>query len=258
MHTALIGHTGFVGSNLDRQHKFTHKYNSKNIDRIDGQKFDLVVCSGVNAIKWQANKDPKADWDGIEKLLVHLNEVTADRFVLISTIDVYQKTAGVDEDSPIDPDSNHAYGHHRYLVEEFVRRTFPVRHVVRLPGLFGEGLKKNVIFDLLNDNCLEMINDKSSFQYYPLARLWNDIHTATKSELDLVNFATEPIDTADIIDAYFSGKFDRVGADAGDEAHYDIGTKYAGSFGRDGRYMLDQSAVMESLGGFINDYGQPA
>jgi hypothetical protein len=258
MRTALIGHTGFVGSNLDRQHKFTHKYNSRNIDRIDGKQFDLVVCSGVNAVKWQANKDPKADWDGIEKLLLHLNNVEAKRFILISTIDVYPETAGVDEDSPIDPESNHPYGRHRYLVEEFVRRTFPVRHVVRLPGLFGQGLKKNVIYDLLNDNCLEMINDQSSFQYYPLDRLWDDLKTATESDLDLVNFATEPIDTSDIIDNFFSGKFDRIGADASGEAHYDIGTRYAGSFGQDGRYILNRSDVMGSLERYINEYAAAA
>lgn len=258
MRTALIGYTGFVGSNLDRQYDFTHRFNSKNIGKIDGKKFDLVVCAGVNAIKWKANRDPKTDWDGIENLLFHLNEMTAERFILISTVDVYSQTEGVDEDSPIDPDSNHAYGRHRYLVEEFVRHTFPVRNIIRLPGLFGPGLKKNVIFDLMNDNCLGMINEDSSFQYYPLDRLWNDIRTVQKTDLELVNFATEPIVTSEIIDAFFAGKFGRVGRETSGEAHYDIRTKHAGSFGHAGRYMLDRAAVMASLNNFIVNYPEAA
>ncbi len=256
MHTALIGYTGFVGSNLDRQHRFTHRYNSKNIGKIEGKEFDLVVCAGVNAIKWQANKDPKRDWDSIENLLFHLNKTTAKRFILISTVDVYPQTSGVNEDSPIDPESNHAYGRHRYLVEEFVRRNFPVRSVIRLPGLFGRGLKKNVIFDLLNDNCLEMINEKSSFQYYPLDRLWHDLVAVADQELELVNFATEPIATREIIDSFFSGKFEEVGKEAGKEAHYDILTKYAGRFGGRGNYMIDRGTVMASLEKFVSGYGK--
>jgi len=254
MRSALIGYTGFVGSNLDRQHKFSHRFNSKNIDEIDGKEFDLIVCAGVPAIKWMANKEPKADWDSIERLLTHLNETTAERFILISTIDVYPQIAGVDEGSPIDPSLNHAYGRHRFLVEEFVRRTFPIRHIVRLPGLFGAGLKKNVIFDLLNDNCLELVNSASSYQYYPLNRLWNDLRTVTASDLELVNFATEPIATSDIIGAFFADKLSRIGATAVGEAHYDILTRHADTFGRDGGYMLGRDAVLGPLGKFVKDY----
>ena len=39
--------------------------------------------------------------------------------------------------------------------EDFCVRTFAGCVVVRLPGLFGEGLKKNVLYDLLNDNRLD-------------------------------------------------------------------------------------------------------
>jgi hypothetical protein len=254
MKTALIGYTGFVGSNLDRQYKFTHRYNSKNIQDIEGEEFDLIVCAGVNAIKWQANKDPKADWDGIEKLLFKLNKAKTDRFVLISTVDVYPETRGVDEDTPIDPDANHPYGRHRHIVEEFVKRSFPVRQIVRLPGLFGAGLKKNVIFDLLNDNCLEMINDRCSFQYYPLDRLWDDLKTVKETGLELVNFATEPVPTSEIIDEFFSGKAIDIGKKASKEAHYDILTKYAENFGNAGQYLLSKDDVMQALDEFVKDY----
>lgn len=47
---ALIGHTGFVGSNLREQHEFDVFFNSRNIEEIKGGEFDLLVCAGVNAV----------------------------------------------------------------------------------------------------------------------------------------------------------------------------------------------------------------
>ena len=50
----LIGYTGFVGGNLARQYAFDDCYNSRNIEQIRGRSYDLVVCCGVSAVKWQA------------------------------------------------------------------------------------------------------------------------------------------------------------------------------------------------------------
>ena len=44
---ALIGHTGFVGSNLDRQLAVTDRYNSRNVGEMRGQSYDEIVCAGV-------------------------------------------------------------------------------------------------------------------------------------------------------------------------------------------------------------------
>ena len=64
MRAALIGHSGFVGSNLARQTRFDSTYNSSNIESIAGQEFDLLVCAGVRAEKWIANANPDADRRG--------------------------------------------------------------------------------------------------------------------------------------------------------------------------------------------------
>ena len=46
---ALIGHTGFVGSNLKQQMFFTDYYNSKNIKDIHGKEYDeIYCCNGSN------------------------------------------------------------------------------------------------------------------------------------------------------------------------------------------------------------------
>ena len=245
----LIGHTGFVGGNLQQQHAFDHAYNSRNIEDIRGEHFDLLVCSGVSAVKWWANKNPEEDWAKIQRLLDALTTVRADRMVLVSTVDVYPDPVGVDEHTELAELENHAYGRHRWRVEEFVRRCFPVHHIVRLPGLFGTGLKKNVIYDLMHDNGLEGINRDSAFQYYNLDHIWCDIQTVLKHGLSLVNFATEPVSTGEIIDRFFPGK--KVGSMAAPQARYDMRTCHAEAFGRKGDYLYSRSGVLEDIGAFV-------
>jgi hypothetical protein len=63
MPSALIGYTGFVGSNLDRQHAFDDRYNSKNINAIAGKSYDLIVCAGIQAKKWWASEHPDEEWE---------------------------------------------------------------------------------------------------------------------------------------------------------------------------------------------------
>src|SRR3954452_9897381 len=110
MRSALIGHTGFVGSNLARQHRFDATYNSSNIDSISGEEFDLLVCAGVRAEKWIANANPDADRAGIERLLKAVGTVKAHRAVLISSVDVFIAPAEVDETTPVVTAGLHPYG----------------------------------------------------------------------------------------------------------------------------------------------------
>jgi hypothetical protein len=246
--TALIGHTGFVGSNLARQSAFSACFNSGNIDEIAGQSFDTIVCAGVQAVKWKANKDPAADWAGITRLLEPLKETQARRFILISTIDVYANPSGVTEDEPASQE-NHAYGVHRRKVEEFVQEHFADSYIVRLPGLFGEGLKKNVIYDLLHDNCLEAIQPMGSFQYYWLKHLNKDLLKVVNEGIRVLNLATEPIQTRAIVERYFGGR--TIGASSGPAVHYDFRSRYDRMWGCRGGYLYDGEAVLGEIGHFI-------
>ena len=117
---------------------------------MEGEHFDLLVCAGVRAEKWMANLDPERDKNNISLLERVLEKVTCNRFILISTVDVYGNKVGVDENSVIDPLTTDYYGRHRLEFEEFVARQFNTHTIIRLPGLFGKGLKKNFIFDILN------------------------------------------------------------------------------------------------------------
>ncbi|CAK2394993.1 hypothetical protein VCRA2116O29_1280001 [Vibrio crassostreae] len=44
---ALIGFSGFVGKTLLKQRDFDHHYRSTNIEQIQNNRFDTVVCAGA-------------------------------------------------------------------------------------------------------------------------------------------------------------------------------------------------------------------
>ena len=246
---ALLGHTGFVGGNLLRQFPFGGTYHSKNIGDLADRSYELIVCSAVSAVKWQANKDPESDWRGIQSLLDVLTRVDARRFILISTIDVYPNPVNVTESDDPSGIPSHAYGIHRLKLEHFVRNRFPVHHIVRLPGLFGDGLKKNVIYDLLHSNLLENIHPDGVFQYYDLSRLWPDLGRTMAASLPLLNVATEPLPTRDIVSRFFSNS--RIGAKASGAGRYDFRSRHDTLWnGADG-YLYSKESVMTDLEHFL-------
>jgi nucleoside-diphosphate-sugar epimerase len=246
---ALIGSTGFVGGNLAAATRYDLQVHRANVDLLRGRHFDRIVCAGLPAAKWIANRDPEADRANVEHLEQVLSNVRADRFVLISTIDVYPRTAGGDEDTDCSTGRNHAYGTNRLRFERFVRAHFPAATIVRLPALFGPGLRKNVVFDLLADNGLEAINPASRFQWYPVTRLAPDIATAEAHGLTLLNLFPEPMATSAILERCFPGKL--VGADAGAAVSYDLRTRHAGLFGGENGYVMSAAVVLEEIAAYI-------
>src|SRR5689334_1350681 len=110
MSDALIGHSGFVGTTLLRQRAFEAQFRSTNIADIRGNQYSLAVCAAAPAQKWIANRDPEADFRTIDGLMENLRAIHAERFVLISTVDVFKNPLGVDENSAVDTDGLHAYG----------------------------------------------------------------------------------------------------------------------------------------------------
>ena len=251
MTDALIGFTGFVGSNLARQHRFDALFNSANIEDIRDQQFNTLVFAGARAVKRWANQNAAEDWEGIEAALQPLGTVRARQAVLISTIDVLPNIAGVKEDFDCSSFENHAYGTNRLRLEVEFSKLFENVTIVRLAGLFGPGLAKNVIFDLLNNNILEKIEPLSRFQFYDLERLWSDIQIAIENDIRLVHLFPEPVSTAEIIDAFFSGI--EVGSDPMPVASYDFQTQHARSYGENDGYIYTKPEVMERLGNFISD-----
>ena len=245
MSSALIGFTGFVGGTLLKQHPFEFSYRSTNICEIEHQSFDFVICAGAPAQKWIANKDPEGDLQKIEDLIGYLKTIQCNRFILISTVDVFQNPIGSNENTPVNEVGLHAYGLHRRLLEKFVENHFPHYLIVRLPGLVGPGLRKNVIFDFLNDNNLQSIESRGIFQFYPMVNLWADIQIALRNNLRLVHLTAEPISVSEVAKQGFGKSFENVLSNS--PALYDLQTCYASFFGSQGAYQYSARETIQAI-----------
>ena len=150
MRAALIGHTGFVGQTLAAQRAFSANFNSSNIQTIDGQAFDLAVCAAAPGSMFEANRQPERDRLAIDGLMARLGAMRARRFVLISTIAVLERFDGGATEDTAAFQTGLAYGVNRRRLEAFCADQFENCLIVRLPALFGPGLRKNFLFDLQN------------------------------------------------------------------------------------------------------------
>lgn len=145
---SLVGYTGFVGSNLKNSFEFDGLYNSKNIHQAFGTNPDILYYSGVSAQKYIANQFPEKDMQIIENAYENIKKINPKKLVLISTVDVYKNPVGKDENSPMETENLHPYGLNRLALENMVKDSFDC-HIIRLPGLYGENIKKNFIYDLI-------------------------------------------------------------------------------------------------------------
>jgi hypothetical protein len=245
MTNALIGCSGFVGSTLLKQAAFEGLYRSTNIGEIEGGSFDTVVCAGAPAQKWIANREPETDRKKIEGLIGHLKSVRCKTFILISTVDVFKNAIAVDEETPVDHTGLHAYGLHRRLLEEFVESHFPNHLIVRLPGLVGPGLRKNVIFDFLNNNNLHAIESRSVFQFYPMVNLWCDIQLALNAGLSLTHLTAAPLSVAEVSRQGFGKPFDQ--ELTGAPIIYDMRTRHSKIFGVEGAYQYSIRETIQAI-----------
>lgn len=191
MTKALVGYTGFVGSNLASSTDFDNLYNSRNIEEAYGTRPDLLVYAGLRAEKYLANRFPEKDLALIEEAEENIRRIAPKKLVLISTIDVFKHPVEVDEKTPVDTEDLHPYGLHRYYLEERVRKQYPDALIIRLPGLFGKNLKKNFLYDYLHvipmmlkeEKYLELLAKEPSLSDY-YERQDNGFYRSTVREED--------------------------------------------------------------------------
>ena len=144
----LVGSTGFVGGNINKYHSFSGKCHSVNVHEFYGTRPKLCVYAGVPAAMYIANRDPDADLQIMINARENIRKIAPERIVLISSVAVYSNQKKVDENTPIVFDGLSAYGRNRLQLEKWIREDRPDAHIIRLPAIYGEGLKKNFLFDL--------------------------------------------------------------------------------------------------------------
>lgn len=201
----LIGDTGLVGKSLQRQTKFDLTFNSKNINEFlnlveDGHELYL---SCLPAAKWQVNQNIPADLKNINNIINIISQRSYSRVYLFSTIDVYC-------DSPLDVDEDYApnikkfsYGANRYLFELLVRDLVCKEDlkIIRLPALYNNELKKNIIYDLLHNNNVDKINPNSAYQWLNLDTMLSKVNSLIEDhpKETVFNMFPAPIETKAIL-----------------------------------------------------------
>ncbi len=247
MKDALLGYTGFVGSHLRENlcPSQTELFNSANIKDVVGKEFCHVYCACAPAVKWRANANPDQDAVEIDALKNILISIRCDKFFHISTIDVHSwEVLDQDEDEVVP--STETYGKNRYFLEVFLRQHFGDNLVIiRLPALFGVGLKKNYLYDLMNMNNLEHVNINSSFQWYSLSWLWEDINIAHEDGRKVVNLYTESIETLAIVETFFPDLASSLSV--GPRVFYSHSSKYGGRSAKEVLEAMADYILLEAM-----------
>lgn len=244
---ALIGYTGFVGSNLLEKINFEHLFNSKNIKSIVNQKYDLVICSGIPSAKWMANNNPVEDLENIKLLINCLYKIKCNKLILISSIDVFQKT--FDNPTLIKcNETHHPYGYNRYYAEIEIKKYFRDKLIiVRLPAIFGKNLKKNVLYDLINNKFYKKLNLCDTYQWYDIKDLADDLEFIYMSNMSEINLFGEPISMEEIVKEFFAVDLNNMFYDSQNSIKYDlnVSTDYLID------YWITKNETMEKLKNFL-------
>jgi hypothetical protein len=255
--TALIGYTGFVGSNLAAAYAFSDVYNTSNIGDIRGRSYDLVVSAAARADSHRINQNGPADLAEIDDYVGLLSTVNTKQLVLISTVCIYPGGSSPDEASPLAAEGLTPYGANRLHMEQALTARFRTL-ALRLPQLYGIGLKKGIVYDLLNDYRVEHIRPDGRFQYYDLRRLWADTQIALGAGLTALNMATPAVTNARVAAECFGMDIadqEVVGEESPFAQMYtrDMRTVHAELFGGPPGYLMDEASELSALHSFVQE-----
>jgi hydroxypyruvate isomerase len=245
---ALIGWTGLIGQELLLQLNDTVDiYNSSNIEEIKNKSYNKIYFCGLPAEKWLINKNPENDLQNLERIKDILITVKCQKIILISTIDVLDCSIPQDEDGI--HYSTHPYGIHRRMMEKwtmdvYAKNTEDSYYIIRLPGLFGKGLKKNIIYDLIFEKQIENICLDSEFQWYNISNILADINHAIENDIRLIHLFSEPVSVKDIIQLYFPQSMSKcIGKNV---IKYNLQTKYGKN-----NYWKTKNDIILDIGKYV-------
>lgn len=250
---AIIGYTGFVGSNLSNQKKFDLFFNSKNINNITNYNIDTAYVAAPSATKWIINKSPICDLKNIVNLSSLLLKSKIKRIVLISTIDVYKDKNFLHDESFVNHKNigNSSYGQNRLFFEKIIKENSNCFNIIRVPGLFGPNLKKNIIYDLINNNMLEKISLNTEFQWLNIQNLNKYIEISINNNIKEINLFTEPIKTKDLVEHVFPEKINFCNGDSKNK--YNIKTLHHNLFNsKVNGYIEESDSVLNQIKNYVN------
>ncbi len=169
---------------------------------------------------------------------------------MISTIAVYPSPVNTDEDSIIDSSKLNTYGKNRLKLELALEEKFDTI-VLRLPALFGQGLKKNILYDLIHKKHLEKINTESTYQFYNLQNINKDIDFALKNNIKKLNLATQPIKISEVLNLCFD--YDIKSNFSAEIRHENMITKFSKKSNSKSKYLYKKSEIIDDLNTYVRN-----
>lgn len=243
----LVGSTGLIGSVLREQTGFDYCFNSQNIEELPTvcPYIDSLYLACLPAAKWKVNQQPLVDLENIINIVSVLQRAQARKVFVYSTIDVYLHSPLLVDERYFPRMNGVDYGSNRFLFEMLVRPLSSKEvTIIRLPALFHRLIKKNILFDLINDNNIDKINGNSFYQWYNLNHLWEDTQNAPANRV--INLFPEPLDTTLLVKECFPEYIDKV--NYGQAVRYDYRTIFSPT-----GYICDAQSSLEAIKEFVNE-----
>lgn len=106
-------------------------------------------------------------------------------------------------------------------------------------------------FEKLGYTAFSFTDSRSVFQFYPLRRLWEDIHTALDYDITLLNIATEPVSAGELYKALTGQTFKN--ELEGKPAKYDFRTVHAEKFGGKDGYICSKEETVADVRQFVEN-----
>lgn len=151
----IVGAKGFLGKTLvgvSKDFDFkTTEITRKNFDDYKEEKFDVLINTAMPSKKYWACKNPFLDFQQSVELTAELVfNWNFDKFIQISSISVNEI------------ETKHPYSINKKAAE--IIASYSKSLIVRLGALYGKGLQKGALYDLLNSNKL-YVDLKSEYNY---------------------------------------------------------------------------------------------
>jgi len=202
----ILGGEGFLGSSFCRYFKKNNiKFISitrKNYKKYSNTKCDTFINCNGNSIKWLSDKNYSTDF---EKTVISTHDSIKDfkfkKYILISSGEVYNKVSkSKNESCKIFVNGLSNYGFNKLIAEEIIKRSSSKYLIFRMGGFVGRNLKKNLIYDLINDKKI-WVSKKSTFQYIDVDQATEMVIKVHKKYTNQVLNLTgkTPISTKDIL-----------------------------------------------------------
>ncbi|MFZ9611013.1 MAG: hypothetical protein ACO294_09960, partial [Methylococcales bacterium] len=117
--------------------------------------------------------------------------------------------------------------------------------IFRLPALFNKHIKKNIVYDLLNNNNVDQINVNSAYQWFNLDKLnyYIEFFTRHYKNDTVFNLFPAPLETSRVLELFPYKEYTN-----GNRIEYNYKTKYTNT-----DYLYSKDVSFNQLENFINE-----